>query len=304
MKQPLIATVGFIILFLLANVANASATDDPVLFRWADQQLTQSDFDGAMARIPAEHRTLFLSDMKRIMDTLVAMMLNRSLALEAKNSDLLDREPTIRKHLQLEAEKILAGYRIGDFVAKLKIPDLAAAAEDYYATHPTEFITSGKIRASHVLVDIKKYGEARARQRADEVRTKALAGYDFAELARQYSDDPSVTKNSGDLGLFAKGAMTKPFEDAAYALTAPGQISGIVTTEFGYHIIRLTQGAQQRKQDFAEVKDSLVTRLKEQYIERERTAYTQRITSNPTLVVNDAVIRGLLHSIPSSKAGN
>lgn len=108
--------------------------------------------------------------------------------------------------------------------------------------------TKDLISASHVLVAYKgsqrakaavTRSKAEAQKRAEEVRAKALKGGDFAELAREYSDDSSATKG-GDLGSFGKTAMVKPFSDAAFALKV-GDVSEVVESEFGFHVIQRTK---------------------------------------------------------------
>jgi len=102
------------------------------------------------------------------------------------------------------------------------------------------------IRASHILISYKgtpvteaTRSQAEARQLAEQLLAKVKAGENFAELAATYSDCPS-SEAGGDLGPFPKGRMVPPFDQAAFALK-PGQISGIVETQFGYHIIKRTQ---------------------------------------------------------------
>ncbi|WP_102407924.1 peptidylprolyl isomerase [Parabacteroides bouchesdurhonensis] len=101
----------------------------------------------------------------------------------------------------------------------------------------------GKIHVAHILIAFPKdstiNGEADALARAEEVYKKAKNGEDFAELAKQYSDDTASAKKGGDLPVIGPGEMIDPFEKAAYALTIPGQISELVKTRFGYHIIKL-----------------------------------------------------------------
>jgi len=87
-----------------------------------------------------------------------------------------------------------------------------------------------KIRASHILVSTS--------EEAESVLSEIKAGGDFGELAKKYSSCPSKGQG-GDLGYFAKGQMVKDFEDAAFSLKE-GEVSGIVKTQFGYHIIKLT----------------------------------------------------------------
>ncbi len=79
-----------------------------------------------------------------------------------------------------------------------------------------------------------------ARKRAADVLVRAKKGEDFAALAKSHSDDPSGPPRGGDLGRFARNAMVKPFADAAFALK-PGQVSEVVETEFGFHVIKRTQ---------------------------------------------------------------
>ena len=106
-----------------------------------------------------------------------------------------------------------------------------------------------KVTASHILVAYKgargaapsvTRSKEHAKRRAEAVLTKAKAGADFAALAKQYSDDPGSGPRGGDLGSFPKRAMVPPFADAAFALK-PGELSGIVETDFGFHVIKRTQ---------------------------------------------------------------
>lgn len=103
--------------------------------------------------------------------------------------------------------------------------------------------------ASHVLIQYKGSQRAaatitrskeEAKKLADEVLAKAKKGQDFAGLAKQYSDEPGAKDRAGTLGKFAKGQMVKPFADAAFALK-PGEISNVVETDFGFHVIKRTE---------------------------------------------------------------
>jgi peptidyl-prolyl cis-trans isomerase C len=110
-----------------------------------------------------------------------------------------------------------------------------------------------------------------ARKKIESVQEKLKAGGDFAALAKELSDCPSKEKG-GDLGYFGKGQMVKPFEDAALALK-PGETSGIVETQFGYHIIKLVEIKTEGIMPYTEVKDQLTQYLKQEKVKAGLDSY-------------------------------
>jgi parvulin-like peptidyl-prolyl isomerase len=104
-----------------------------------------------------------------------------------------------------------------------------------------------KVSASHILIAYQGSARSRAtrskdeaRKLADQLARQAKGGADFAKLAVQHSDDPSAKQRGGDLGSFERRRMVKPFADAAFSLK-PGEVSGVVETPFGFHIIKRTK---------------------------------------------------------------
>ncbi len=118
--------------------------------------------------------------------------------------------------------------------------------ETYYAAHMDMFF---RVKASHILLETE--------EEAKDILIKVNAGEDFNELAKQYSIDPSVKENNGDLGYFRHGAMVEPFEEAAFALK-PGEVSDIVKSQYGYHIIKVEDKKVDKLED---VKDELKTSM-------------------------------------------
>jgi peptidyl-prolyl cis-trans isomerase D len=109
----------------------------------------------------------------------------------------------------------------------------------YYQQNSFRYETPEQIQASHILFKTgPDKDEEAVRKKAEEVLAQAKAGADFAELARQYSEDTSA-ENGGDLGLFGRGQMVPEFETAAFALQE-GEVSDLVRSTYGYHIIKLT----------------------------------------------------------------
>ena len=138
---------------------------------------------------------------------------------------------------------------------------------DFYAKNPDQFKQPERVRASHILITVAKGADAaaktQARTKAAEILKDVKAGKDFAALAKQHSQDPGSAQNGGDLGFFQQGQMVGPFNDVAFAL-APGAISDLVETDFGFHIIKVAEKQAPRAVPLDEVRPQL-----EQYLERQ-----------------------------------
>ena len=128
-------------------------------------------------------------------------------------------------------------------------------------------------RASHILITAPKDAPAAERAKAKAKAEELLAAVkkapdSFPEVARKNSQDPGSAANGGDLDFFARGAMTKAFEEAAFAL-GKGEISGVVETEFGYHIIKVTDIKAPKQRSFEEMKPELEAEVKKQQAQRK-----------------------------------
>jgi foldase protein PrsA len=144
----------------------------------------------------------------------------------------------------------------------------------YYDTHQNEFMS---VKASHILLDTK--------EEAEKMLVRVKAGENFAELAKQNSKDPSAKENSGDLDYFRHGDMVEPFEKAAFALK-PGEISEIVQTDFGFHIIKVEDSKLDKFEDVKEqLKGSMLSDKKsgeyeKQLEEMRKNAKIEKFTKN------------------------
>jgi parvulin-like peptidyl-prolyl isomerase len=149
-------------------------------------------------------------------------------------------EAGFREHTR----KLLAGERYAQRVVEREVRVEEQDIEDFYAVNPQLFKRPAQVRVRQILVavpaDASAAQKAQARQRAAELQARARAGESFDELARRHSDD--VTRQwGGEMDAFGRGEKAKPFEDAAFALAAPGAVSDLVETAAGWHIIRLEQ---------------------------------------------------------------
>ena len=143
----------------------------------------------------------------------------------------------------------------------------------YYAENEKRYTAPEERRASHILVkadkDTPAADRAKARAKAEKLLAEARKSpASFADLARRNSDDPGSAERGGDLDYFARGAMVKPFEDAAFGLKQ-GEISGIVESDFGYHIIQVTGVRGGDKRSFEAVRAQLADEVGKQLAQRK-----------------------------------
>ena len=137
-----------------------------------------------------------------------------------------------------------------------------AEVKTWYEGHKDRYQSAEERRASHILVSSDKLGKDKAKAKADallkEIGKNPAA---FADLAKKNSDDPGSAAKGGDLGFFGRGMMVKSFEDATFGLKE-GEISGVVESDFGYHIIKLTGVHAAKEKPLAEVRGEIEAELK------------------------------------------
>jgi peptidyl-prolyl cis-trans isomerase D len=180
---------------------------------------------------------------------------------EAHKADFQTPESAQIQYLVLNGDALAAATQPTD-----------ADAKQFYDDNIKSFKTDDQIRASHILITVPKNASdadrAKAKDKAQQILAQVRAHPEqFADLAKQDSQDPGSADKGGDLGWFGRGAMVKPFEDAAFALK-PNQISDLVQSDFGYHIIKVTDAKPAGTKSFDEVKASILATLKAQQAQK------------------------------------
>ena len=177
--------------------------------------------------------------------------------------------------LTAQINKRLAIKKLIDKQIADKIVITAVESKQYYTANPQLFKQPGEIRASHILIKLDPAADeaqkAEAQTKINMIQQKLRNGEDFAELAQKSSEGPSSV-NGGDLGFFKRGQMVKPFEDAAFALET-NEVSEIVQTRFGYHIIKVVEKKPERKVGYEEIKKRLEEHLKQRKVQEEVGLY-------------------------------
>ncbi len=141
--------------------------------------------------------------------------------------------------------------------------------KEYYDDNKDDFYID-QVEASHILIkttddegnQLSDEKKEEAKKKAEEVLSKAKSGEEFSKLAKEYSEDTVSAENGGELGFFGKGQMVQPFEEAAFSMKV-GEISDLVESDYGYHIIKVTD-KEDRQKTFDEVKDTIKDTLQDE----------------------------------------
>jgi peptidyl-prolyl cis-trans isomerase C len=169
------------------------------------------------------------------------------------------------------AKQIRETMALQKFVEAKVVNDVKVSDQEvkaFYDKNPDKLTRPERIHIRHILVGIAKNAtpedKKKAQAKADELLAKLKAGADFAKLAEESSDDPGSKPRGGDLSWVSRGQMVAPFENAAFALKKPNEISPVVESQFGFHIIQLLEHQDAGKVPFDEVKDRIAGFLKQQ----------------------------------------
>jgi len=170
-----------------------------------------------------------------------------------------------------------------EVVANLSVSD--EDAQGFYDENLEQFMEPEQVEASHILITVETEASQEdkdaAQMKIEEILAKVNAGEDFAELAKEFSDCPSK-EQGGNLGFFTRGQMVKPFEDTAFALNE-GEVSGIVETQFGYHIIKVTGKKLENQVAFEDAKEQIKESLLGQKTNTEVNAWLTELRANATV---------------------
>jgi len=174
-------------------------------------------------------------------------------------------------------EKRKVRYLLIDVDAiRSKTPVPEADIERAYNENIQQYSTPEQVRASHILLRTEGKDDAAVKAKADDILKQLRAGADFAELARMHSEDEPTAKNGGDLDYFGRGRMVPEFDQAAFALE-PGQTSEVIKTDYGYHIIKLTDKKPASMRALADVRPQLVEQLGYEKAQAEAADLAQTI---------------------------
>ena len=242
-----------LVMVLSAPVVYAA---EAVLMDGGQITITEQDMHADALRMPLEMRERVLARPDQVAQIASNLYVRRSLAQQADAAGLASN-PETKAALQIARDKVLSDALLAKIDKDNALPDakLEGLARSNYNANPDRFKVAEQVQVRHILIASP---DDAGRAKAAQVLVDLQGGADFAALAKEYSADPGSAAKGGELGFFAKGAMVPEFEEAAFALKKKGELSGLVKTKFGYHILQLEARRPAGVRSFEEVRDDLI----------------------------------------------
>jgi foldase protein PrsA len=255
---PVIAVVAALAVVAIVWVVITNATAVAIV---NGQRITRRAFVDRLEQVTGEQ---VLSDL--INEQLIGQAAKKA-KITVTSAEVDAEMEKLREQIGPSFDSVLAQYgmtvedlqknmELNLLVFKVSTKDVTVSEDalmSFFEEHKSDYDQPEMVKASHILVETE--------EKAKEIKKKLAEGADFAELARSESTDPMSAAEGGDLGFFARGRMVAEFEKAAFAMS-PGQTSAPVKSEYGYHIIRVTDRKDAHEATFDDVKDDIERTIK------------------------------------------
>lgn len=244
-----------------AGCAKKQSPNENVLAKVSNKTITLKEFNARIAKLPSYYQDIVDRNKKRYLDEIIM----ETLLYEEAVRKGLDKDREVREVINEAKKKILVAKLVKNEIEdNIKVTDLEM--KQFYEANKEQFKSAAMWRASHILVAQEK--DAR------DLREALSKGTGFEELARMHSTDATASRG-GDIGYFRTGQLVPDFEKVCLKLNV-GEISDIVHTQFGYHIIKLTDKKEPVVQDYEKVKREIEEELKK----RKRSELFDKLVLN------------------------
>jgi len=279
------------------SASGAAPAGDPpgeeqgeVVARYGDETLTSGELVVELQRLPQRSRALMDAEArKRFVENYV---LNDLLYEEGVREGLAN-DPDIERQVN-DLRRRLVVQRV---VRKLQDmpPVTDEQVQAYYDANPDRYSTT-TIKARHILV--------KDEDKARELRAQLVEQPDtFAEVAKANSADSASARKGGDLGFFGHGRMVPEFETAAFALRTPGEISEVVKTPYGYHVIQLEERREGQPKPFDQVKEQIRATLRNEALQERTKGFYDQLKQQSNLTIDEVVLERAAQSVPEPSPG-
>jgi parvulin-like peptidyl-prolyl isomerase len=263
-----------------AGAAAPAAGGGAVIARYGGMELTTARVQEAMKRLPGPSR-VYLSSPERKQQFIDNIIINDLMFAEGRKQGLVD-DPDIERQVDDFRQRLVVQRVMRDLRKRPEVSDEEAKAQ--YDANPNLYSTT-QIRASHILVKDEKT--------AQEIHDELVKHPDkFAEIAKEKSTDLGSGRRGGDLGLFGPGRMVPEFEKAAFALKV-GEISEPVKTQYGYHVIKVTERKEGTVRPFDQVKTQIKSQIANQRLQKQVEEYMAGLRAKADIQIDEKALAAL-----------
>lgn len=302
MKHQKIAAVAMALAAFSAGFAQAKDDAPKVLLKAGTITVTDVDLEAELLRASPDAKKEIFAKVDTLGQVVNNIYLRRALAQYADQHQLL-KDRVQKQAAQLNQERFLTDLAL-EHIDRAHAPsakemDQLVLAE--YKANPSKYEVPEQVHVHHILI---KFGENK-----DESKAKAMKVLErlqnkesFEALAKEQSEDPGSGQNGGDLGTFGRGRMVKSFEEAAFSLQKPGDLSDLVESQFGYHILRLDEKLPAKLKDLQEVKAAIAQEIFQKQAVEARKKLAETMAAKAEL--NADALKAMLREAPRTDAGS
>lgn len=288
-----VGILGILLLMIVFVQGKAMAKDAEIVAKIGDKKITVADFERILGYVDSERQKL-LEKNPQLKEAFLKQIVQSMVIADLAKKKGFDKKADVKEQLKLFSDGFLANeYLKKEVASKITVSD--DDMKLYYDGHKDEFKTPETVRARHILVRVdtsaSESDKKKAKEKAEDILKKIKSGEDFVKLASEMSDDPGSKSKGGDLGFFSRGRMIKPFEDAAFSLK-PGEVSDVIETQFGYHIIKVEEKKDEAIETFDAVKERINQKLLQDQIKSKVTDFIEKAMKDAKVEMHPEAITG------------
>ena len=249
-----------------------------ILARFDGRVITEADFIQRLRHLPPEYRSASARNRKVLLEEMIN---EHFLAKEARRRGI-GRIPEVREVMATARDKITSA-KLLDLEINQNLKIAPGEAERFYELNKEKLVMPLRLRVSHILAATQAEGDA--------IKKELDAGADFAEIARRKSGDGTSTKG-GDIGYIQKGQLIPEFEEKVMAM-GPGEVSPAFKTQFGYHILKVTERKEPQTQPFEEVRPLIERQLVAEKKAKTYREFMNKIKGRAKVQIDEAKLSAL-----------
>lgn len=253
---------------------------NPVVGKSADYILRATDLERLVAAQPAEIRKRLQDDPEQRVNLVRQLMTQKAVAARARKEGF-DRKPDFKEQLG----HVIDDFMTREYLTRVVVASVTVPEDDlkkYYKENESKFLIPEQVKIRHIFVeapkDMKEEEKRKALQKIEALQQRLKKGEDFAKVAQDASEDAESAKRGGELGTISPGGTSaEEFEKAAFALKA-GEVSDVVTTPYGYHIIKVDERKEKRTATLEEARDYILKKLQNEYETKKMQEFVEQVS--------------------------